>query len=243
MRHPIRTGAAVAAVAALGAGSAVLAAGAQDGGPATPPDPSAFTTRIDNPYLPMRPGDRWVYRETTPDGSRQRDVVSVTHRTRRIANGVLARVVRDRATEDGRVVEDTRDWFAQDADGNVWYLGERTRAFEPGRPVSTAGSWEAGVRGARPGIVMLAHPAAGAAYEQEHDPGNAEDRASVLRTGERVEVPAGRYRRVLVTREDSPLERWDVEYKLYAPGVGPVLALGVSGDPSRSELVSFRRGR
>jgi hypothetical protein len=90
--------------------------------------PGHFTTRIDNPYMPMRPGSRWVFRETETGSPAQRVVVRVTRRTKRIANGVTARVVRDTVTERGRLVEDTFDWFAQDRAGNVWYLGEDTTA-------------------------------------------------------------------------------------------------------------------
>ena len=115
-------------------------------------NPADFTTTIDNPWWPMRPGSRWVYRETAPDGTRQRVVVTVTRRTRLIANGVTARVVRDVVTEHGEPVEVTDDWYAQDRAGNVWYLGEATTEYENGRPVSTEGSFEAGVgRGPAPG--------------------------------------------------------------------------------------------
>src|SRR3954451_9379382 len=94
-----------------------------------------YTTKIDNPYWPMAPGSRWVYRERE-GGHTNRIVVTVTGRTKVVASGVRARVVHDIATEKGRVVEDTYDWFAQDRAGNIWYLGEDTRAYEPGKPVS-----------------------------------------------------------------------------------------------------------
>jgi hypothetical protein len=187
---------------------------------------------IDNPYWPMKPGTRWVYRD-----GRQRDVVTVTHRTKRVASGVLARVVHDRATEDGLVVEDTLDYYAQDAKGNVWYLGEDTTEYENGKPVSNEGSWEAGVDGARAGIVMLAHPRVGRRYRQEHYPGHAMDGAQVLSRNEQVQVPAGHFRHVLLTKEFTPLEPRVLEYKLYARGVGPVLALGISGDIGREVLL------
>ena len=111
-------------------------------------DPASFTTTIDNPWWPMRPGSRWVYRETAPDGTLQRVVVRVLSKTKRIANGVTARVVRDVVTEDARPVEITDDWYAQDDCGNVWYLGEATSEYENGKRVSTQGSFEAGVDGA-----------------------------------------------------------------------------------------------
>jgi hypothetical protein len=204
--------------------------------------PADFTTRITNPYWPMRPGARWVYRETGADGAKLRDVVRVTTEVKRIANGVTARVVRDTATEHGALVEDTWDYYAQDRAGNVWYLGERTRQYEDGKVVSTAGSFEAGVDGAEAGVVMPAHPRAGLAYRQEHYPRHAEDRASIVSTREQAQVPAGHYRNVLMTREVNPLEPDSLEFKFYARGVGPVLAISVSGGSDREELVSLARG-
>jgi len=230
------------------AGLSLLAAltqpppGLPEGGEPVTLDPAQFTTRIDNPYWPMRPGTRWVSRETAPDGTRQRVVVRVTHRTRLIANGVTARVVRDTVTERGRLVEDTRDWYAQDAAGTVWYLGERTKEYERGKLVGTEGSFEAGVDGAQAGVVVPAHPVPGMHYRQEHYAGHAEDRASVVSLDEQVTVPAGHFRNVLFTRETNPLEPRVVEYKFLARGVGPVLALEISGGAGREELLRMRRG-
>ena len=197
---------------------------------------------IDNPYLPLAPGSRWVCRETDTDGGVQRVVVKVTRRTKRIATGVTARVVRDTVTEQGRLVEDTFDWYAQDRRGNVWYLGEDTKDYEKGKVVSTAGSWEAGVNGARAGIAMPARPRPGLQYRQEHAPGAAEDTARVLSLDDQAEVPAGHFKRVLLTKDWNPLEPKVLEYKLYARGVGLVLALGVSGGGGREELLSFKPG-
>ena len=191
---------------------------------------------IDNPYWPMTPGSRWVYREGP-----QRIVVTVTHRTKIVASGVTARVVHDRATEDGQLVEDTFDWYAQDTRGNVWYVGEDTTEYEHGKPVSKAGSWEAGVDGARAGIVMLAHPRVGRRYREEHYPGHALDGAKVLSRGEQVQVPFGHFRHVLLTKNFNPLEPRVLEYKWYARGIGPVLELGVSGGSDRAELLRYRR--
>jgi hypothetical protein len=206
-------------------------------------DPADFTTRIDNPWWPMRPGSRWVYHETDPAGTRQRVVVTVTNRTRLIANGITARVVHDVVTEDGEPVEVTDDWYAQDRCGNVWYLGEATTEYENGKPVSTEGSFEAGVDGAQPGVIMPARPTVGLRYRQEHYRGHAEDRASIMSRGEQVEVPFGHFRPVLMTRDVNPLEPRVLEYKFYARGIGPVLGVGVSGGSDREELVSYRRGR
>ncbi|HSC91538.1 MAG TPA: hypothetical protein VLB86_07785 [Gaiellaceae bacterium] len=200
-------------------------------------DPTRFGATIDNPYWPMRPGSRWVYRETDADGNEQRIVVTVTGRTKRIL-GVDARVVHDVATEDGQVVEDTYDWYAQDEEGNVWYLGEDTKAYEDGG-VSTEGSWEAGVDGAEAGVVVPAEPEPGLRYRQEHLQGEAEDAAEVLSVDGRARVPFGSFDRVLVTRETTPLEPGLVEHKSYAKGVGPVRAVTVAGGSDREVLVAF----
>ena len=202
-------------------------------------DPADFTVRIDHPYWPMRPGDRWVYREVE-DGERQRIVTTVTHRTKKIANGVTARVVHDVASRRGRVIEDTYDWYAQDREGNLWYLGENTKELRRGRVVSRAGSWEAGVRGAQPGVILPAHPAVGQEYRQEYLRGEAEDNGRILSIDEQAQVPYGHFSRVVMTRDWSPLEPRLLEHKFYARGVGPVLEVTVSGGSGRTSLVDRR---
>ena len=220
---------------------AARGSGLPQGGEAVSLDPAEFTTEIDNPYWPMRPGSRWVYRETEGD-TVARVVVEVTRRTKRIANGVSARVVRDTVSEDGEPVEVTDDYYAQDRDGNIWYMGEATTEYENGKPRSTAGSFEAGRGGAQAGIAMPARPRAGLAYRQEYLRGEAEDRASVVRVDDQAEVPFGHFAGVLTTRDVNPLEPRVVEYKFYARGVGPVLAVTVSGGGGREELVGYRKG-
>ena len=199
-------------------------------------DPADFTTEIDNPYWPMRPGSRWVYRETDGEGGEQRVEVTVTAETRLI-EGIEARVVHDVVSKDGTVIEDTFDWYAQDGDGNIWYLGEDTREFEEGKPPDTAGSWEAGVDGAEPGILLPAEPSVGLTYRQEYYKGKAEDAAEVLSLDERVEVPFGAFDGVLQTKDYTPLDPDVLEHKFYARRVGPVLAVAVSGGGGREELV------
>lgn len=124
-------------------------------------DPADFTTKIDNPYFPLKPGTRWTYREVDEKGHEVIVVVVVTRDTKKIANGITARVVRDTVTEDGSIIEDTNDWYAQDSAGNVWYLGEDTAEFEDGKITTRGGSFEAGVDGALPGIAMPANPEPG----------------------------------------------------------------------------------
>ena len=225
---------AMAAGGCGGSGSGGLPQGAE----AVELDPAGFTSEIDNPWLPLRTGARWVYRETDAEGAEQRVEVTVLDETREVM-GVEARIVHDVVTEDGELVEDTYDWYAQDADGNVWYLGEETKEYEDGKPATTAGSWEAGVDGAQPGIVMPAEPEAGTIYRQEHYEGEAEDAAEVLSLDEKVEVPLGSYAGVLMTKDYTPLEPDVLEHKFYARGVGLVLALAISGGSGREELVEF----
>jgi hypothetical protein len=209
-----------------------------DGGNYAPAiDPADFVDVVDNPLLPLAPGSRWVYEGVTDEGTERIEVV-VTDEHREVM-GVSTVVVRDTATLDGEVIEDTYDWFAQDQDGNVWYFGEDTTAYEGGEPVDTEGSWEAGVDGALPGIVMLAHPAVGDAYRQEYLAGEAEDMGEVVRVGDAETVPFGAFDDLVVTEDWTPLEPDVVEEKYYAAGVGLVLEVGVTGGEERVELVEF----
>jgi hypothetical protein len=200
-------------------------------------DPATFSADITNPYWPMKPGTRWVYRCTDADGVTQDIVIVATTTTKKLANGITARVVRDTAREKGQIVEDTTDWYAQDSAGNVWYMGEQTAEFENGKVVTRAGSWEAGKDGAMPGIMLPAQPQDGQKYRQEYKKGEAEDNGEVLATDHQVQVKAGRYKNALVTMDTSAVEPDAVEYKFYATGVGPVLSQDISGGTAREELV------
>ncbi len=208
-------------------------------------DPKDFSTTIDNPYWPMTPGSRWVYSETNTDGARQKVVITVTPELKRVANGVTARVIRDVVTENGTPVEITDDWYAQDKAGNIWYLGEAVRNFENGKLVDRAGSFEAGVDGAQPGIAMPANPVPGLSYRQEYYAGKAEDKAAVITVGqEQVEVPFGHFADgVLMTRDLVPTEPKVQELKFYAPGVGPLLSVHLDGAGGRAELLSYTPGK
>ena len=201
-------------------------------------DPATFTADIDNPYWPMAPRTRWTYREVDEEGAEVKVVVIVTTQTKKIANGITARVVRDTVTEDGALIEDTFDWYAQDDAGNVWYLGEDTAEFEGGKITTKEGSFEAGVDGALPGIIMPGDPQPGMTYRQEYYKGHAEDNGEVLSMEEMAEVPFGHFKDALLTKDTVGLEPDVLEYKLYAKGVGPVLTLGVSGGAGREELVT-----
>jgi len=206
-------------------------------------DPADFTTRIDNPYWPMKPGSRWVYRETDTEGTKERVVVTVTDKTKMIANGIEARVVRDVVSENGKPVEITDDWYAQDAAGNIWYLGEAVRNFKDGRLADREGSFEAGVDGAQAGVAMPANPVPGLSYRQEYYKGEAEDTGAVITVGEeQVRVPFGYFRGVLMTRDLVPTEPKVQELKFYARGVGPLLTIHTDDPGGRAVLVSYTPG-
>jgi hypothetical protein len=202
-------------------------------------DPADFTTNIDNPYWPIRPGSHWVYREVE-NGETQRVDVTVTNQTKML-DGIEARVVHDRVSRNGETLEDTYDWYAQDSDGNLWYLGEDTAEYENGKLKTKEGTWAAGVNGAEPGVVVPASPRQGMRYREEYYAGHAEDGAEVLSVNSQVQVPFGRFRNALLTRNFSTIEPTVEEMKLYAKGVGPVMELLVSGGSGRTELLSFSR--
>jgi len=203
--------------------------------------PADFTANINNPQWPMTVGSQWIYRVVdTSDGSVNRDVITVTPRTKLIADGIKARVVHDIVTDQGKPVEVTNEWYAQDKRGNVWYFGEHTVAFVNGRPVDN-GSWEAGVDGNLPGIALPAKPKIGLTYREEYSKGVAEDQSRVLALDGQAQVPAGHFKPVLMTEDFSPIEPDVSELKFYAKGSGQaVLAVDISGGSDMEQLVSYR---
>jgi hypothetical protein len=202
------------------------------------PPPEDFVAVIDNPYMPFMPGTRTVL-EGVSDGERERNVVSVTDRTKVIL-GVTTTVVHDQVfSANGDLAEDTFDWYAQDRFGNVWYFGEDTAEYANGEVSSTKGSWEAGVGGAQPGVVMLAQPTVGESYHQEFLRGEAEDVGTVVAIDGRVSVPYGSFDHVLVTEDTTPLEPQILEHKFYAQGIGVVLERVLRGGQEMSRLVSY----
>jgi hypothetical protein len=209
-----------------------------DGGNYAPTiDPADFVSVVDNPYFPLQPGTRWVY-----EGEDERIETVVTDQHKRVM-GVDVTVVRDTVSDlDGQLIEDTIDWFAQDRAGNVWYFGEESKDYEDGKVVSTDGSWEAGVDGALPGIVMPAEPKVGRAYRQEFYEGEAEDMAEIRRVGVHKEVPFGAFDDVVVTRDWNPFEPDVIEEKYYAPGVGMIFETKTAGDTGSAELIEHTGG-
>ena len=197
-----------------------------------------FVAVISNRYLPFKQGASWTYEGETDEGV-ERIEVRVLPDTRNVM-GVVATAVRDTVTLNGELVEDTLDWYAQDKDGNVWYLGEAVKNYENGQVVDTQGSWEAGIDGALPGIVMWAEPQPGDPYRQEYYKGKAEDMAQVLKRGLKVSTEAGAFKDMLLTKEWTPLEPEVLEQKYYAPGVGLVREETVRGGSGTIDLVLYQ---
>jgi hypothetical protein len=222
--------------------AAGLAIAAHNPAPVTKPynpdlDPADFGGPIDNPYLPLKPGTVFTYRGVGDDGkTRELNKVRVTRHTKRIM-GIDARVVLDKVWAGRKPEERTFDWYAQDRDGNVWYMGENSFDWEHGHWVRNDGSWTAGVGNGKPGVIMLAHPRRGDAYRQEYSPGHAVDQAKVLGAGGRVDTPFRSFSRTLLTREYSTIDK-QYEKKWYARGIGVIQEDAVTKSSEHSELVS-----
>ena len=182
-------------------------------------DPANFQTSVDNPYFPLVPGTTFKLIEKSGKRTSENEI-TVTHDTK-LVMGVTCVVVRDVVREKGAVKEDTYDWYAEDKQGNVWYFGEDTKEFVGHGKVSTEGSWEAGVGGAQPGVVMWGRPAIGEPYRQEYGPGVAEDMGQIVAVHDSVTVPYGSFGGCVRTKEWSLLEP-GTEKKWYAKGVGVV---------------------
>jgi len=206
-------------------------------------DPSNFGSQITNPYFPFIPGTVFRYVNQIIEGkdtSYEHIEVSALSDTKEIA-GVRCRIVHDVVTENGKVTEDTYDWYAQDNEGNVWYFGEHSKSLKDKNGWTTEGSWKTGERGACPGIVMWANPEAhiGEIYYQEFLPGIAEDQAQVINTTSTVTVPYGTYTNCLKTKEFSSLEPDVIEYKYYAAGVGQIKTEMTKGGNEMEVLISI----
>jgi hypothetical protein len=198
--------------------------------------PAEFQSQVDNPWWPLVPGT--VYRYVERLGREAKDGLVVVTTERKTILGVECVVVHDQMSQNGRILEDTFDWYAQDRQGNVWYFGEDSKAYDDKNHVSTEGSWEAGVHGAQPGIVMAANPKPGPAYRQEYLKGEAEDMGQVIAINETVSVPFGRFSPAVQTREWTDLEPGS-DRKWYARGIGFVRSQAEDGEVT--ELVAMSK--
>ena len=203
------------------------------------PPSSDFVANVDHPFFPLSPGTTFTY-VGQQEGEPRKVTVFVTHKTKMIL-GIAATVVLDRVLVDGQPEEKTWDWYAQDNRGKVWYLGENSLDFVNGKWERSDGSWEAGVDGAKAGLIMEAEPQVGDVYRQEHYAGHAEDMAEVIDVDTSVTVPYGSFGHALVTKEWTPLEKGVVEHKFYVHGVGNVRTIMVKGGSEEEKLVSVTR--
>ena len=216
----------------------VLAVAAGEAGEPYRPviEPAKFTHVVSNPWFPLLPGTTATF--TEQDGRETREnKITVTRETKTVM-GVRCVVVHDTVTRDGALLEDTRAFYAQDRHGAVWIFGEATKEFLSFGRVSTAGSWEAGIDGAQPGIMMPARPKIGERYRQEYLANVAEDIGQIAALGESVTVPHGAFHDCVRTREWSMLES-GTSKKWYAKGVGLVRAESTDGEVST--LISVTR--
>jgi hypothetical protein len=166
----------------------------------------------------------------------------VTRKTKTI-DGAPCVVISDLLYIRGKLEERTRDYYTQDAKGNVWYFGEQTAELDAhGKVKSTSGTWTAGVDGAKPGIFMFAHPAVGRSARQEYLKGEAEDHFQVVGIGETAAVPFKTFRGAMLTKEWTPVEPGVLDHKYYVRGIGTVLEQTVKGGNERNALVDFRQG-
>jgi len=198
-------------------------------------DPALFVSVIDNPYFPLPVGRKLVY-AGTKDGQSQIDRVTVTDQTKVIL-GITTTVVRDVARHHGDLLEKTFDYYAQDDQGTVWYLGEDTTAYSPNGTTDTSGSFEAGVDQAQPGIIMQATPQIPQAYRQECFAGEAEDTAWVVATRGSTRVDYGDVHHVLTTLESTAVEPGAYDEKIYGPGIGIVRERALTGPHEFAQLV------
>jgi hypothetical protein len=169
-----------------------------------------------NPYINLIPGYRLSYTHKL-----DAEVVTVLNETR-VIDGVTTRVVEDRESHDGKLVELTRDYYAIDSVTNdVYYFGEDVDMYKNEKIVGHEGSWISGVKNAKFGLMMPAKPVVGQRFYQEQAPGVGMDRAEIKSTNSSLITPAGKFANVVYVVESSPLEVGSSK-KWYASGVGPV---------------------
>jgi len=204
-------------------------------------DPADFVNPLEigdsisaNTYMPLLKGFTRIY-----EAGDETVTVTVTDETVEIM-GVTCIVVRDTVSENGELIEDTDDWFAQDIHGNVWYFGEISRNYEDGLLENLDGSWMAGRDGAKAGIVMQAVPESGQVYRQEWALAEAEDMGEVLSvSATESSLAVSCNGDCLQTHDFTPLEPGVNENKFYAPGIGVIVAFDVEEPEDREELVEY----
>jgi len=196
-------------------------------------DPSAgpFSLLINNPFSPLFVGDELVLEGEDDEGTFLEVIITVLDEIEVVA-GVNTRVVEEAESEDGEIVEISRNFYAQAPDGTVCYFGEDVDDYEDGEIVGHEGEWRAGENGNLPGIIMPGNPQVGQIFQQESAPGIAEDQAEIVAMGETIDVPAGEFSDTLTTLDCNPMENGAIDEKVYVEDIG----LAIDED---AELVSF----
>lgn len=184
-------------------------------------DPSRtdFTLDSTSSYFPLDVGHTWEYEGVEDDGELSL-VITVLPITEIVA-GVTTRVVEERETLDGELVEVSLNYYAATEEGTVCYFGEAVDIYEDGAVVSHEGAWRAGDPGNAPGIIMPPEPSAGVRFQMELAPGIAEDEGMIVGTGP-VTVPAGTFDETIRVREFNPLDGGK-GFKVFARDVGLVV--------------------
>jgi len=178
-----------------------------------------FTSVGQSEYFILEPGHQMIY-EGEEDDKPARLVITVLPETKML-DGVETRIVEERESAGGKLVEVSRNYFAIDKNTHdVYYFGEDVDMYKNGEMTGHGGSWHSGEKGAHYGLFMPAHAEVGQKFYQELAPGEAMDRVEIVSTTMHKKVPAGHFMNVVKTEETSPLEKGNKEYKLYAPGVG-----------------------
>src|SRR5437762_685002 len=206
-------------IVALGVGVVLLGAwlGSGTWAMAFPTEPDELVPTGRNPYFILEPGYTLVL-----EGGDARLTITVLNETKKV-DGVETRVVEERETKGGQLIEVARNYFAISKRTNdVFYFGEDVDMYKDGRLVNHDGTWLSGVNGSKFGLIMPGRPLLNARYYQEVAPKVAMDRATIVSVSETVKTPAGEFTNCLKVEETTPLERFVTEYKYYAPGIGMV---------------------
>lgn len=203
-------------------------------------DPVLFltSTTINNKYFELPVGRKLVYEGETLEDGIEKVEITIPGDTKDIL-GVKTLVYLDKVWLDDELVEETRDYLAQDIYGNVWYFGEDVNNYEDGELLDHDGAWLAGVDGAQPGIWIKAEHFVGDSYKQEYYKGKAEDMRDVSSIGDPVQIALGSYTDCVKMYDWTPLEPDAKEFKHYCSEVG-AMVLETKPDTGESlELISI----
>lgn len=184
-----------------------------------PEDARDFSSKGSNTFFILEPGFQSVL-EGKEDEKDVQLIITVLDETKKIG-GIETRVVEEKESKNGKLVEVSRNFFAiSKKTNNVYYFGEDVDIYSKGKVVSHDGAWLAETNGAKFGLIMPGSILLGARYYQEVAPDVAMDRAEIISMTETMETPAGVFKNCLKTEEGTALDENEKGYKFYAPGIG-----------------------